>query len=1384
MPGPIRLGITIHADGSAQVTGEINRVRGSLNEANTAAQGANRQFAELGRTMGSLSGIIAGLGIAGLAREMLKTVEQVQNMDVRLKGLTKSSKDYADVQVYLSGVSQRHHKDNLVLADSFSRLLTLEQSGIITRKQSTALLEGMSNAASKTGATTEQLKQSMFGFSQAMSSGVVHAEELNQVTEPIPGLLNKMAASAGYTAGEFRKLVADGRITSEVFGKIMVESFNSYQGAAEAAGNTLTAKYADVRNAWIDLAKAVEAPVSETVTPVLNAIRSVIQGLAQDAREVNQLITEVFRNGLTGGAPDNGMAISLEGRAKPPEAAAVATEQNAIRAEIEKTAATHVKAKKAHKEALTDAQKAAKALAQEYSNLTAQLEREIALQGSNDSKAAAMEYDVTRGSLEKLTESKKLYLLQLASEIDNAALDAKAKEAVKTELDSLIDKYNQLTLSARDYYQLKLTSQGIAPGAQGDLMAQFDKNASAEQTKNDIDARKQAYAALKTEVGGYSASINEAASETQSLSDITSALFDSSSTGINRLAGAFKGLVKTTQDYGRALAENQKKMDKAFLADNEKEYQKQLKERGEIQAQQLADTLGGFRQMAGAASQMFSEQSAGRKALHNMEMVFGAVELAMRLKNMVALAAEAVLTQGKGDPYSAFARIAAMIAIVGGVVAAAGGAFSAGGSAPVKPTGSNDTGTVLGDATATSDSANKVFELLKTIHAEEYAELKGINKGVKTLHDAITGTVTRIFQSDNMGTGIYDPSLSGLGSKNTQFTVGFGGVNADPILNKVIGFLFGGKVTKEIVGGGLATAPISIADAMSGNLIGAAQYNTVQTTKKGGLFGKDKVSFETVLSKVDEGVQESLTKLFKGVGETMIGLADLLGTDLADRVKNYIIPTVMIELRGLSAEDATKKLNGVISTMIDEMAGSVFGDIIGQYQKLGEGMLETAIRIVSEVAVVRDAIKQSGGTLKENSIALADALIQAAGSIEEFQKQFASYYDKFFSDAEKQARLTEKLNGMLLGTLSQDEINKLGESRKAFRDVMDGLSRNLNAVGATEKYSLLLSIADAADQYYAALEKGREDLGTAYVKNNDSIQSTIDGITQMTDALKTFRNSLITGNLSTLTPAQKLAQLKSDYDAVIAATNSSDQKTRDDAIGKLPTTAQAFLEASRVYNASSQTYINDYNDVMAQVNKALSSQLTALDIAKQQLTVLQDIKAAVERAPGARYDAGFLQDQISPISDFKSWGSAQLGRQLNDFETQWIADQFITNRSREDIMAEASAYIARQPINGSHKDGLDFVPFDGYRAELHKGERVLTASQSRGIEGTSQEVIAELRALRAEVEQLRKDQRDHTGALIQSNYDANERAANKVADGVQSASKDSSWRQKSAAIIK
>jgi hypothetical protein len=91
-------------------------------------------------------------------------------------------------------------------------------------------------------------------------------------------------------------------------------------------------------------------------------------------------------------------------------------------------------------------------------------------------------------------------------------------------------------------------------------------------------------------------------------------------------------------------------------------------------------------------------------------------------------------------------------------------------------------------------------------------------------------------------------------------------------------------------------------------------------------------------------------------------------------------------------------------------------------------------------------------------------------------------------------------------------------------------------------------------------------------------------------------------------------------------------------------------------------------------------------------------------------------------------------------------------------------------VHGSHKSGLDFVPFDGYKAELHKGERVLTASENdfynrlsntptqppavtinHVVTADNSDLVEELRALIAEVKDSKvvlEEQSDHAAAGV------------------------------------
>lgn len=58
-------------------------------------------------------------------------------------------------------------------------------------------------------------------------------------------------------------------------------------------------------------------------------------------------------------------------------------------------------------------------------------------------------------------------------------------------------------------------------------------------------------------------------------------------------------------------------------------------------------------------------------------------------------------------------------------------------------------------------------------------------------------------------------------------------------------------------------------------------------------------------------------------------------------------------------------------------------------------------------------------------------------------------------------------------------------------------------------------------------------------------------------------------------------------------------------------------------------------------------------------------------------------------------------------------NRWVSNAVNGIMNAVNNVFNAVRRIGGSHANGLDFVPYDGYVAELHKGERVLTKEENR-----------------------------------------------------------------------
>lgn len=76
---------------------------------------------------------------------------------------------------------------------------------------------------------------------------------------------------------------------------------------------------------------------------------------------------------------------------------------------------------------------------------------------------------------------------------------------------------------------------------------------------------------------------------------------------------------------------------------------------------------------------------------------------------------------------------------------------------------------------------------------------------------------------------------------------------------------------------------------------------------------------------------------------------------------------------------------------------------------------------------------------------------------------------------------------------------------------------------------------------------------------------------------------------------------------------------------------------------------------------------------------------------------------------------------------------------RTHLSAPIDVYLGKWLFDGSHASGLASVPYDGYVAQLHRGKRVLTASQARHQEqgyGTA-EIVGAIQSLRNDMQNLK-----------------------------------------------
>lgn len=457
---------------------------------------------------------------------------------------------------------------------------------------------------------------------------------------------------------------------------------------------------------------------------------------------------------------------------------------------------------------------------------------------------------------------------------------------------------------------------------------------------------------------------------------------------------------------------------------------------------EVHDIMAG--QMLGAAESALrgiqSLAERGSDQFKDMEKAIAVINLAQQIL-ATTKAVNAILTQGEGDPYSAPFRMAAMAAAVAPLLASIGAtaaAFSGGG--PTDPTearqAAQGTGTVLGDAEAKSESIQNAIE----ITADATSQLPAINRGML---NALTGVSKGI---DGVTASIAGMTFDFRHSIDTSIGWWEG--------------LFGGSVVSD---SGLQIAGGKITDLINNVFVRAFEEVTVDE----GWFSSAETS--NSLQSLGDAANDQFSLILQSIVTTVEEAAKALGlipADIQSAVDQFRIESQKISLEGMTGEEKNAALKAVFSVIFDGLAAAVV-PFIDQFQKVGEGLGETLVRVATDVQVMQEAVRQLGLTLDvtdpEKVAKISVDLIEMVGGVEKFISGMQSFVDKFATEGFKFQTLTD--------TMAM-AFEQAGLTVPLTRDAMWALMQSLDAstVAGREQIATLLRLADVSDQYYGKLE--------------------------------------------------------------------------------------------------------------------------------------------------------------------------------------------------------------------------------------------------------------------------------------------------------------------------
>lgn len=283
-----------------RISRELDQLNNKTKQTSESAKRGSAAIGGLSLGIGTLTSAVGAYLSLGTVKALLAEADAWTRLRNQLAVVSQNVAQTVDLQKRLYKASQDTRSSVESTVQLYARLARSTEKLHLTEGQLITVTKAINQGFVVSGATAVEASNAIIQLGQGLASGTLRGDELRSVMENASYLAKRIAEGMGYSYEEFRKLAAEGKLTTEALVAGTLKAAKEIAKDFGATTMTMEQGFAKVGNAWGMMVDAMNQKLG-TTSAVARTLSDIADAL--DRIRTGQTIYEQAEEQLQG-SPD------------------------------------------------------------------------------------------------------------------------------------------------------------------------------------------------------------------------------------------------------------------------------------------------------------------------------------------------------------------------------------------------------------------------------------------------------------------------------------------------------------------------------------------------------------------------------------------------------------------------------------------------------------------------------------------------------------------------------------------------------------------------------------------------------------------------------------------------------------------------------------------------------------------------------------------------------------------------------------------------------------------------------------------------------------------------------------------------------------------------